>query len=127
MNSENRHVCSLPDSRVNIRVRIFAHGNAGSRAGRGSSRFLPEAGPLVPGPAFFWLDLTSGIAGASLGMARDCWVENLRCPHCGKTGEARLSAADAYSWDVQVDRAPEGFKLMRSNFYCAACDIPAEL
>jgi|SRR5882672_293831 len=84
-----------------------------------------------PDPSFraplFWLDLTSGIAGASLGMARDCWVENLRCPHCGKTGEARLSAADAYSWDVRVDRAPEGFKLMRSNFYCAACDIPAEL
>jgi hypothetical protein len=46
-------------------------------------------------------------------MARDCWVENLRCPNCRKTGEARLSATDEYSWDVQVDSIPEGFKVLR--------------
>src|ERR1700693_651681 len=27
-------------------------------------------------------------------MARDSWGENLQCPHCRKTGEARLSATD---------------------------------
>jgi hypothetical protein len=53
-------------------------------------------------------------------MARDSWVENLRCPHCRKTGEAQLSATDEYSWEVQVDSVPEGFKVSElktgSNF-----------
>ena len=33
------------------------------------------------------------------------WVENLRCPNCGKTGTARLSQADG--WTVHVDKLPE--------------------
>ncbi len=66
-----------------------------------------------------------------LGMARDCWVENLKCPNCRKTGEAHLSATDEYSWDVQVDSFPEGFKVIRLEnglpyFYCVSCDTPAE-
>ena len=66
-----------------------------------------------------------------LGMARDSWVENLRCPNCRKTGEARLSATDEYSWDVRVDSFPEGFKVIRlenglPNFLCVLCDIAAE-
>src|SRR6267154_1181357 len=64
-------------------------------------------------------------------MARDSWVENLRCPNCRKTGTAWLSAADEYSWDIQVIRVPEGFKVISvgdvSNFYCTSCDRPAEL
>jgi hypothetical protein len=63
-------------------------------------------------------------------MARDSWVESLRCPQCRKTGEARLSATDAYSWDVQVDGIPEGFKVIQlgnvSNFFCTLCDSPVE-
>ncbi len=65
-------------------------------------------------------------------MARDSWVENLRCPHCRKTGTAYLSAMDEYSWEVQVDSFPEGFKVLRlenglPELYCASCDIPVEL
>ena len=65
-----------------------------------------------------------------LGMARDSWVENLRCPNCRKTGSAQLSATDEYSWDLQVDGVPEGFKVIQlengSNFYCSSCDSPVE-
>ncbi len=66
-----------------------------------------------------------------LWMARDTWVENLICPNCRKTGEARLSATDEDSWDVQVDSIPEGFKVLRlenglPNFLCVLCDIAAE-
>ena len=68
--------------------------------------------------------------GAYYVMARDCWVENLTCPRCRKTGRAQLSAIDEYSWDVQVDGVPEGFKIVQSrhvcNFYCASCDIPVD-
>jgi hypothetical protein len=57
------------------------------------------------------------------------WVENLRCPNCGKTGTARLSQADG--WTVHVDKLPEGFYFIQcesgSNFYCSSCDSPAEL
>ena len=68
--------------------------------------------------------------GAYLGMARDSWVENLRCPRCRKTGAARVSTADEYSWDVQVNSVPDGFKVIRSsgvsNFYCSSCNCAAE-
>jgi hypothetical protein len=52
-------------------------------------------------------------------------------PYCRKTGEARLSATDEYSSDLQVDSIPEGFKVLRSengvpNFFCVLCDIAAE-
>jgi hypothetical protein len=59
-------------------------------------------------------------------MARDRWVENLKCPHCRKTGAAQVSAADEYSWDVQVNSVPAGFKVVGRNFYCSSCDRPVE-
>jgi hypothetical protein len=63
-------------------------------------------------------------------MARDDWVEKLRCPNCRKTGTAQLSAEDRLSWDAQVDSISEGFKVIRSeggsNFFCATCDNPVE-
>jgi len=63
-------------------------------------------------------------------MARDSWVENLRCPQCGKIGIAELSTADDQSWAIQVDSIPKGFQFIQSkdssNFYCAFCDRPAE-
>jgi hypothetical protein len=59
---------------------------------------------------------------------RDHWVENLRCPQCGKIGAAELLTADALSWTVQVDSVPKGFKIVQSengsNFHCAFCDRP---
>jgi hypothetical protein len=69
-------------------------------------------------------------SGRILWMARDCWVENLRCPNCRKAGAAQLSAADEYSWEIQVDSVPEGFKVIQShggsNFCCSACNSPVE-
>jgi hypothetical protein len=63
-------------------------------------------------------------------MARDSWVEYLRCPRCRKIGVALVSTADEYSWDVQVNSVPEGFKVIPvgdvSNFYCSSCDSPVE-
>jgi hypothetical protein len=63
-------------------------------------------------------------------MARDSWVEKLRCPNCRKVGIARLSATDEFSWDFLVENVPQGFKVIQSenirNFFCASCDIPAE-
>jgi len=57
---------------------------------------------------------------------RDHWIENLRCPQCGKTGAAELSMADSRSWTVRPDSVPAGFKVVESensgNFYCAFCD-----
>jgi hypothetical protein len=59
---------------------------------------------------------------------RDRWVENLRCPQCGKIGVAELSMTDAQSWIVRPDSIPAGFKVVESengrNFYCVFCDLP---
>jgi hypothetical protein len=61
---------------------------------------------------------------------RDHWVESLRCPQCGKIGQAELSMADGKSWAVQMDSIPKGFKVIQSenssNFYCNSCDRPVE-
>ena len=61
---------------------------------------------------------------------RDYWIENLRCPQCGKTGAAELSMADSQSWTVRPDSVPAGFKFVKSensrNFYCAFCDRPVD-
>ena len=70
--------------------------------------------------------------GRLLWMARDCWVEVLRCPSCGKTGEAQISAEDQLSWNFRVDAIPHGFKVIRIDaanvdyFFCASCDVPVE-
>jgi hypothetical protein len=68
--------------------------------------------------------------GAYLGMARDHWVEYLRCPRCRKTGVALASTEDDLSWTVQIDSVPAGFKVIRSgdvsNFYCSTCERPVE-
>jgi len=60
-------------------------------------------------------------------MARSRWLENLRCPKCGKLGIAELSMADGQSWIVRPDSIPAGFKAGNSrNFYCAFCDHPVD-
>jgi hypothetical protein len=82
-----------------------------------------------PQPSFGTISDPQGI----LRMARDHWVEVLRCPHCGKSGPANLSAEDKLSWNFQVDDIPEGFKVIRLDndgryffCFCASCDEPVE-
>jgi hypothetical protein len=64
----------------------------------------------------------------NFAVVLDRWVENLRCPNCGKTGAARLSQEDG--WNAHVDGVSEGFKVVETengrNFYCAFCDRPVE-
>jgi hypothetical protein len=115
-------------------------------AGRISAAWRPKAAPVCPpaGAASFCEAAVPfgsaavppkrhrehfGIRCIFYGMAiHDHWVETLRCPRCGKTGVARLSQADG--WHALVDQLPEGFKFVGlesgSNFYCSACDRPAE-
>ena len=50
-----------------------------------------------------------------LWMARDRWVEKLRCPNCRRAGIAQLSATDEHSWEIQMDGVPEGFKVVGQN------------
>ena len=82
-------------------------------------------------PTNLRVDFMRNAPNPSSDHNRDSWLENLRCPNCRKTGTAWLSAADEYSWDIQVIRVPEGFKVISvgdvSNFYCTSCDRPAEL
>jgi hypothetical protein len=63
-------------------------------------------------------------------MARDHWVEYLRCPRCRKSGIALLSTEDKLSWILQFESIPEGFRVIQSengsNFYCSYCDRPVE-
>jgi len=63
-------------------------------------------------------------------ITRDHWIENLRCPQCGKTGTPELSMADSQSWAVRPDSVPSGFKAVESenskNFCCAFCDRPVD-
>src|SRR4051794_6643923 len=61
-------------------------------------------------------------------MARDCWLEVVRCPHCGKMCEALISAED-FLLDFHVGSIPHGFKVIPSNelgsfIFCASCDMP---
>ncbi|TAY68444.1 hypothetical protein [Rhizobium leguminosarum] len=45
--------------------------------------------------------------------ARDRWTIDLKCPVCGKIGEARVSQADGWEFErdqsTRVDFTPEGF------------------
>ena len=92
--------------------------------------------PLVPWSLLVLpqchLDDIGNVLGSRriLWMARDRWVEKLRCPNCRKAGIARLSTTDEFSWEIRMDGVPEGFKVVRSesssNFYCSSCDRPVE-
>jgi hypothetical protein len=59
---------------------------------------------------------------------RDCWAESLHCRSCGTTGDAEFSQAGgpAYSHEISVERVPDGFKMVPSeygsSFYCATCE-----
>jgi hypothetical protein len=63
-------------------------------------------------------------------MAREHWIENLMCRRCKKDGSAVLSAEDKWSWDIQVESVPKGFRTVSTeygvNFRCASCGSQAE-
>ena len=69
-------------------------------------------------------------ARGALRMARDNWVEILKCPNCRKTGFAILSQTDELSWDMEADFVPTGFKVIHIKhgiiFHCASCGFPVE-
>jgi hypothetical protein len=64
-------------------------------------------------------------------MPREHWIEKLMCHRCEKDGIAVLSTEDKFSWEVQVESVPNGFRTVLSeygvNFHCASCNTPAEL
>jgi hypothetical protein len=66
--------------------------------------------------------------------ARDRWVEKLKCPECGKTGNAELSQADGYAYmrgdrRTTPDSVPEGFKVVPGaedvDIFCTDCNVSA--
>jgi hypothetical protein len=69
--------------------------------------------------------------------ALDRWTENLACPVCGLTGEARLSQEDGYAFrrdqSTRIDYCPEGFEPRTDEkhpttflFYCKQDDVAAD-
>jgi hypothetical protein len=55
------------------------------------------------------------------------WVEHLRCPECGKTGDAELFEISPFNNGVR--RIADGFKVVAvqygKDFHCETCDIRA--
>jgi hypothetical protein len=58
----------------------------------------------------------------------DEWNEQLRCPHCRRTGVARLSQGEHDTPTVQI--VPDGFKVVQTsygpNFECATCNVAVD-
>jgi hypothetical protein len=66
--------------------------------------------------------------------SRDKWTEKLKCPKCGKVGEARLSQAELYAFlrgdnKTSLDFLSEGFSSvgegMAIAFICTDCQVRA--
>jgi hypothetical protein len=60
-------------------------------------------------------------------IAHASWIENLRCPRCGSTGQAKLTEVSPFN--NSFDLVPDGFTLFAGyhggkDFRCAACNIP---
>jgi hypothetical protein len=55
----------------------------------------------------------------------DKWYEILRCPICGKTGEASLSQDNDDA--PTVESVPDGFKVVATqggpDFQCTTCNV----
>jgi hypothetical protein len=69
--------------------------------------------------------------------ARDRFTAALKCPKCGREGEARLSELDGWSYakgdkTTQVDALPDRFRVVAQpswygtvGIYCATCNVSA--
>jgi hypothetical protein len=61
----------------------------------------------------------------------DRWTEQLRCPMCGKIGNAALSQGVAEEVPTAVS-VPDGFEVVSRkrgygiDFICTACRVPVE-
>jgi hypothetical protein len=53
------------------------------------------------------------------------WIENVRCPRCGKRGQADVTETGPLEY--QYDLVPNGFRAVgdpqHQELYCEACDI----
>lgn len=56
------------------------------------------------------------------------WIEHLRCPLCGKTGDAEL--VELSQFNNEFLKVPEGFEVFTNefgrDFNCATCKMPVE-
>jgi hypothetical protein len=54
------------------------------------------------------------------------WIEHLRCPMCGKTGDAEISEIAPFV--NRFDKIPDGFEVLTyergSDFRCGTCLVP---
>jgi hypothetical protein len=70
--------------------------------------------------------ITAGVADYAKTDSSDLHGVDCETTDC----VALVSTADEYSWNIQVDSVPEGFKAIQfgdgSNFYCSSCDRPVE-
>ncbi len=59
-------------------------------------------------------------------MSAGYGTEILKCPRCGKSGQAELTEVDFFT--ISFDLIPEGFKVVEgpfgSDFKCGTCNIP---
>lgn len=75
-----------------------------------------------------WSNLPADMSEAcqNIVMAMASWIEHLKCPRCGKTGEAELFEISPFNNGFR--KVPEGFMVVvgeyGSEFYCIACGIP---
>jgi hypothetical protein len=71
----------------------------------------------------------SEIGAHTVGMTDLSWIEHLRCPRCGKTGDAELYEISRFNNGFR--HIPDGFKVVLNqyggDFCCEACAIPVEL
>lgn len=58
----------------------------------------------------------------------ETWIEHLRCPRCGNTGDAEL--IEVSQFNNEFLKVPEGFEVVTNEFgrtfHCATCKIPVE-
>ena len=64
--------------------------------------------------------------GIYTGLMTDEWNEQLRCPHCRKTGMASLSQGED-DQTPSVLSVPDGFKVVQTeygpDFQCGTCNV----
>lgn len=62
-------------------------------------------------------------------MARERYKTPLKCPTCGRTGQAGMSDKKSTmieaDYDTQVDGVPEGFKIVGRDVFCEKCNLSA--